>query len=107
MEMINPPSLVEPGMKSFLSHTLKQCNKYKFSGTSIIYNIGMLLLFIFIIGGILYYKYKGRLNPYEIEKKNREKQEYIVSKLQQVSAYNNRRNQNLITNLPSWEKEFY
>ena len=107
MENLNPPSLIEPGTKSFLAHTLKRCNKYKFDGSSMIYNIGMLLLLVFIIGIFLLYKYKGRLNPYEVDKRNREKQEYIISKLQKVSAFNNRRNQNIITNLPSWENENY
>jgi hypothetical protein len=96
------PSLIEPGMKSFISHTLKQCNNYKEKNLTIIYNIGYFFLFIIIIGLILKFKYKGEISEYEKNEKNKKKQEYIISKLQQVSSATQRVNQNMITDLPNW-----
>jgi hypothetical protein len=102
---INMPSLIEPGVKSFLGHTLKQCKNYKNKNLSIIYNIGYFLFFVIVIGIILKYKYRGGISSYEKDEKNRKKQEYIVSKLQQVSRINQSvlRQKNMITDLPNWD----
>jgi hypothetical protein len=98
---MDKPSLIEPGMKSFLSHTLKQCKKHKENNQNIFYNIGFFVIFFLIIGGILLYKYKGKLTPYQTEQKEKNKQEYIVSKLQQMSYLKNKTN--MITELPNWD----
>ena len=42
----------------------------------------MLILFLFILGFILVYKYKGKLTPAERAQKNREKQKYSLEKIQ-------------------------
>ena len=99
------PCLTEPGVKYFLSATLKECRKFKDRNISIIFNIGMVLLFIIVVGGVLIYRYKGNLTHHEIAEKNRVKQEYIVSKLQQLALHKQKQkqNQNLITNLPNWD----
>jgi len=96
------PILTEPGVKYFLSQSLKECRKFKDRNINIFFNIGMTLLFIFILGGILFFKYKGRPTKSELERKNREKQEYIVSKLQQIALVKSHNNGDLITDLPLW-----
>ena len=50
----------------------------------------------------LTYKYRGRPSHAEIAKKNQEKQEYIISKLQQLALVKHKQNDNLITDLPLW-----
>ena len=62
----------------------------------------MFVLFIIILGGILLYKYKGKITPIEREIINRKKQEYIVSKLQQISLIKKQTSERLITDLPNW-----
>jgi hypothetical protein len=94
------PRLIEPGVKSFLSSTLKDCRRLKDNYETIIFNISMFCIFIVVVGGFLVYHYRGKLTPAEIEIKNRKKQEYIVSKLQQMAHL--RKNQGLITELPRW-----
>jgi hypothetical protein len=94
------PNLTEPGVKYFLSQTLRECRKFKDRYQSIILNITLFVFLIVVIGTILYFKYKGRLKPSEIKRKNREKQEYILSKLQQLATVKHK--QNLITDLPVW-----
>jgi hypothetical protein len=94
------PKLIEPGVKYFLSSTLKECRKFKDYYSTILFNVSMIGLFILVIGGFLMYKYKGKLTPAEVAIKNRKKQEYIFTKLQQMAYI--RKNQNDITDLPQW-----
>jgi hypothetical protein len=100
---VSKPLLIEPGVKSFLSYSLKNSRAYKDHYITIGYNIITFLLFAGFIGGILLYKYKGNISPYEKEQKERKKQEYIISKLQQVTHIKNKHNQNIITDLPNWD----
>ena len=71
-----------------------------------IFNIGMLILFCIILGSMLLYKYKGKLNPIEIEKKNKEKKYYILEKVKNFQIAKQRANDELITGLPHWDNEF-
>jgi hypothetical protein len=104
MNPIAYPKLIEPGVRYFLSSTLKECRKFKDFHTSIFFNAYMAGLFVLVIGGFLYYHYKGKLTPAEIELKNRKKHEYIISKLHQIAYV--KKNQGLpegmITALPIW-----
>jgi hypothetical protein len=102
MEYIKP-ILIEPGVRYFLSGTLKECHKFKDNYISTIFNISMIILIIVVIGGFLLYRYKGKPTLDEIELKNRKKQEYIISKLQQL-AYDKKKTQNttMITGLPQF-----
>tara|TARA_Y100000768_G_scaffold383921_2_gene366937 strand:- start:1567 stop:1872 length:306 start_codon:yes stop_codon:yes gene_type:complete len=97
--MANNPILCEPGIKYFVKKSLIDSHKFKERHSNIIYNVSMLLVFIITLGLILYYRYKGKLTHGERIIKNRRKKEYIVSKLQQLSAI--KKNNNMITNLPS------
>ena len=99
------PSLTEPGVKYFLNQTLKQCHIIKSKFNNTIFNIGMFILFLTILGLILFFKYKGKLTPVEIEIKNKEKQQYVLSKIQNFQEAKKRAHQELITGLPQWEKE--
>ena len=76
------PALIEPGVKYFLHQTLKQCHIARDKFNNYVFNIGLFIFFLIILGVILFYKYKGRLTPIEIERKNKEKQQYILSKIQ-------------------------
>jgi hypothetical protein len=98
------PKLIEPGVRYFLSGTLKECRKFKDKNETIIFNIYMACILIIIIGGFLYYRYKGKLTPVELEIKQRKKKEYIISKLHQMAYLRNTQgNANgMITSLPQW-----
>jgi len=98
------PTLIEPGVKYFLNGTLKECRKFKDNYISLIFNISMILLLVALVGGFLMYRYKGKPTPAELELKNRKKQEYIVSKLQQlaIEKKKNTVNTSMITGLPEW-----
>ena len=67
------PILCEPGMKYFINCSLKESRKLKEKHSSLIFNIVI---------------------------KNRKKQEYIVSKLQHLTAIREKNNLSLISDLP-------
>ena len=100
------PKLVESGVKYFLNETLKQCHLFKEKFQNWVFNIGLLLLFLTILGCILMYKYKGKMSPMEKQRKDREKQQYILSKVQKFQLAKKQAHQELITGLPNWENEF-
>ena len=50
------PILCEPGVKYFVSNSLKECRKFKDHYISLFFNIGALLLFVIGVGLFLYYK---------------------------------------------------
>lgn len=100
------PILTEPGVKYFMNEMLKQCHKVKENYQNTILNIGLLVLFIVILGILLIYKYKGKLTPEEMEQKETEKKYYILSKIKNFQDAKVKAQQSLITGLPHWENEF-
>jgi hypothetical protein len=100
------PVLTEPGVKYFLSQTLKQCHVTRTQFYNLVFNLSVFAVFLLILAVILFYKYKGRLTPAEVDQQNREKQQYILSKIKQFQETKKRAHQELITGLPSWDSEF-
>ncbi len=70
------------------------------------FNVSILCIFLLFLAGILIYKYKGRITPAEKESKDKEKQQYILSKIKMFQETKKRAHQELITGLPSWDSEF-
>ena len=103
---LSKPALIESGVKYFLHQSLKQCHIIRENFHNMIFNIGLFIAFLLILGLILFYKYKGKLTPVEIEKKNKEKQQYILSKIQKFQQAKRVAQQELITGLPAWESEY-
>jgi hypothetical protein len=101
------PSLTEPGVKYFLHQTLKQCHIVRDKFHNMIFNTGLLIGFFIVLALILFYKYKGKLTPVEIERKNIEKQQYILSKIQKFQLAKQAAQEELITGLPNWENEYH
>lgn len=99
------PRLTEPGVKYFIGKTLQQCHNFKEKYQNTILNIGLLVLFLTILGILLLYKYKGKLTPEEIEQKETIKKQYILSKIKNFQDAKIRAQQELITGLPHWENE--
>jgi len=100
------PILIEPGVKSFLNETLKQCQEFKNNYYNIVFNISLFVGFFIILGVLLIIKYKGKLTPSEKEMKNREKQQYILTKIKNYQNAKQIAQQELITGLPQWDTEY-
>jgi hypothetical protein len=105
-EPVPKPALIEPGVKYFLNQALKQAHIVREKFHNMIFNVGMFILFLLILGGILVYKYKGKLTPVEIAQKNKEKQQYVLEKIKKFQIAKQRAHQELITGLPHWENEY-
>jgi poly-gamma-glutamate capsule biosynthesis protein CapA/YwtB (metallophosphatase superfamily) len=100
------PSLTEPGVKYFLNQALKQSHIIREKFHNVIFNVGLLIFFLLILGLILFYKYKGRLSPVEMAQKNKEKQQYILDRIKNFQIAKQKAHQELITGLPHWEDEY-
>lgn len=100
------PMLTEPGIKYFLNENLKQCHVFKEKHNNMLFNIGLLIGFLIILGILLLYKYKGKLTVEEIREKELEKKQYILSKIRNFQDAKRRAQQELITGLPHWESEY-
>ena len=100
------PSLIEPGIQYFLNETLKKCREFRNSYYNWMVNIGLFIGFMTILGAILLYKYKGKLTPSEKVVREREKQQYILSKIKNFQDAKRIAQQELITGLPHWNNEY-
>ena len=96
------PKLIEPNIKYFARATLKQCKLIKYKYFNIIFNIGCFVLLVSVVGGLLVYKYKGKLSPLEKEVKAQQQKNYIFSKIKQYQDIRLHNNESLITNLPKY-----
>ena len=97
-----PSRLVEPGVKYFLRESLKQCNAIKKKYYNLYFNIGAFIFILTLLGGILWYKYKGRLTPVEKQMKMQKDKMYILEKLK--SLPNPKKETGMITQLPKWQE---
>lgn len=98
--------LIEPGVKYFLSETLKQCRQFQITYYNLLMNIFIFMCFLSLLGTILLIKYRGKLTPSEKEIKNREKHYYILSKIKNYNDAKQIARQELISGLPLWENEY-
>tara|TARA_B100000989_G_scaffold296911_2_gene281206 strand:- start:44 stop:472 length:429 start_codon:yes stop_codon:yes gene_type:complete len=103
---LNKPKLVQNTTRFFFNSILKECNKVKESNYNLVYNISMFIIFILILGTILFYKYKGNKTKEERYNQNLKDKQYIMSKLVYYNRQNLENNQriknNMITNLPDY-----
>ena len=100
------PVLIEPGVRSFLGETLKQCHKFKEEYYNTLFNIGLFIAFLIILAILLVYKYKGKMTEEEKYQKDLEKQQYVLEKIKAYQQNKLKAHQQLITGLPQWENEY-
>ena len=75
------PRLIENSTKNFLFQTLQKCHYNRVNIYYYTLNIGILVLFFGIFGAVLYYSYKNKLTPYEMQQKMMRDQQYVLSKI--------------------------
>jgi len=103
---MNGPILIEGGTKYFLRETLKHCHKKNVNYFNKILNICLFLLFIFILGIVLIYKYRTKLTPKEKQDKLKQNKIHILNELKSMKLRRKKEQNELITNLPQFENTF-
>lgn len=76
------PQLVEPNIVNIMKYQLNECNKQKMIKNTIKYNLIGAAIIIFIVGVILYIKYKGKQDVRSMNERENKKRDFILSKLQ-------------------------
>ena len=94
------PALTEFNTKFYIRNSLKEVRQFKDKYITIFVNVLLFLLFVGAVGGLLLYKYKGKLTPQEKKRKEQQKKQYLFQKLHQYSYDKQKESQQLITNLP-------
>ena len=98
--------LVEPGVRFFLRKTLRNCREKKNIVYTRLFNIGLFLAFVSVLGGILYYKYKGKLTPAEKKARKDKEELYLTEKIKSMKVQVKRDSNMIITDLPRTDKVF-
>ena len=73
--------LTEPGIKQYFQDSFEKCKEYKLNYYTTLVNICLFIIFILILGGILYIKKKDKLTPQQKKKKDEEDRQYIIQKI--------------------------
>jgi hypothetical protein len=77
--------LTEPGIREYFLESFQKCKEYKMNYYTKVVNIGLFLLFVFILVGVLYMKKKEKMTPQQKAKKNEEDRVYIMSKIRTMN----------------------
>jgi hypothetical protein len=96
VDEFSKPILIEAGAKSFFNHTLKQCHIIKTTYYNTLYNLFLLIIFTLLLGVILFFKYKGKPTKEDIKNRNREKELYVLSKIQKFQEAKRDEHQKII-----------
>jgi len=83
-----PAALIEPGVKSFLKLSLQNCRQVKEQYYNTIFNTCTFVVFVVIVGTILFIKYKTKPTAEEIEERKQSQREYLLLQLKLVNAKN-------------------
>jgi len=89
-------------MTRLLRGALVDCRSKQTRYQTVLFNAGMVVILVGVVGSFLYYRYKGRLSPEAAALKKREDYEHIVGRLGQLQAARDK-GKGLITELPLWD----
>lgn len=105
--MSENPSLVEPDVRYFIENSLKKAHEYKMNTYSFFFNVGVVVLFVLVFGGFLYYRYKNKPTPYEIQQKMKRDQEIVMSKIHLYQDDKKRGEYSNMTKIPFVDTDYY
>jgi len=105
--MSENPSLVEPDVRYFIENSLKKAHEYKMNTYSFFFNAGVVVLFVLVFGGFLYYRYKNKPTPYEIQQKMKKDQEIVMSKIHLYQDDKKRGEYSNMTKIPFVDTDYY
>ena len=83
------PRLIENNVRSYVQVVLNKCNENRVRLYSYALNSIILILFIGIVTGVLWYCHSAKLTPKERLMKFRRDQEYVLTKIRQFQVQKN------------------
>ena len=92
--------LTEPGIRAFAYETLKTCKVNKMKYYTKVLNFSLLAVFVVLVSGILFFKYKGKKTPQEKNAKKEADRLYILNRVKQVQLDRQKESNLLITDVP-------
>ena len=93
-------SLTEPGIRSYFVQSLQTCKEAKMNYYTKVLNLSLLAGFVLVVGGVLYFKYKGRPTVAAKNVKMENDRLYILNKIKMVQIDRQKQNNLLITDTP-------
>jgi hypothetical protein len=88
-----PPKLIDTSAIHYLDGALKKSHEIRIKYHRIIWNVGLVFVFFFIVGAVLYYRYTNRPTPEEANYRLIKDQEYVLSKIRFFQEQNRRINE--------------
>jgi hypothetical protein len=79
--IVEAPRLIETGAVYYMSNVLNSCHSNRVNIYLYALNIGVFVLFVFVVCLILYNCHKSKLSPEQAYQKQLKEQEYILSKI--------------------------
>lgn len=80
------PKLIEGNFVNYLQDNLRNCHENRTKIYSIALNVGIVLVLFLVIGVFLYYRYKEKPSPYELQQKMYKDQQYILDRIRFYQA---------------------
>jgi hypothetical protein len=84
------PRLIEQGVKSYMQVVLNKCNEHRIHFYQFTFNLVILVVFLLVVGTILWYCYKRKLTPEEKYRRQLKDQEYVLTKIRQFQIEKDR-----------------
>ena len=94
------PNLIEPGVSYFFDNILRSCHETKQKYNNLMVNVVLFFLLAFFLFVVLNYKKNNKITDEEKISKERNKKEYIISKLRTFNHNKLKERQEFITNFP-------
>jgi len=97
------PSLIEASTKNYLFNTLKQCHNNRINLYYYVFNISVFLIFVAIVGTLLYRRNTNKPTEYQRQQKLVHDQQYVMSKIRYYKEEvvdNENQHITRLTNLP-------
>jgi hypothetical protein len=88
-----PPKLIDTSAIHYLDGALKKSHEIRIKYHRILWNIGLVFAFVFIVCIVLYYRYTNRPTKEEANYKLIKDQEYVLSKIRYFQEQNQRINE--------------
>ena len=101
------PNLVDPNVRQFIDNSLKSVHEYKMNTYTYFLNFTVVLTFVLVFGGVLYYRYTTKPTPQEIQAKMKHDQNIIMSKIQMYQDDKKRGGYSDMTKMPFVDTDYY